>query len=146
MAIQTQLKIPPGDPGYEVHSAFTAKNDILLLDLMPHMHLRGKDFRFTAVYPDGRSEVLLDVPKYDFNWQLLYRLEEPKLLPKGSRLECVAHFDNSPNNKFNPNPNKTVYYGEMTWEEMMNPFFGVVVDKDVDPGKILVGRGPIPGA
>ena len=65
-------------------------------------------------------------------------------IPKGAKLRVDAHFDNSVNNKFNPNPNKTVYYGEMTWEEMMFPFFGVVVDKSVDPSKILIGRGPVP--
>jgi hypothetical protein len=87
------------------------------------MHLRGKDFTYTAVYPDGRSEVVLSVPKYDFNWQLVYMLKEPLFLPKGSRLDCVAHFDNSPNNKYNPDPTKEVKWDDQTWEEMMIGWF-----------------------
>lgn len=122
-ATNATFRIPPGDPNYEVKSTFVAKDDIRIVDLMPHMHLRGKDFRYTAVYPDGRTEVLLDVPRYDFNWQLVYRLKEPVLLPKGGRLECVAHFDNSPNNKFNPDPSKEVRWGPQTFEEMMIGWF-----------------------
>lgn len=122
-AINASFRIPPGDGNYEVRSTFTAKDDIRIIDLMPHMHLRGKDFKYTAFYPDGRSEVLLDVPRYDFNWQLVYRFQQPVLLPKGARLECVAHFDNSPNNKFNPDPTKEVKWGPQTFEEMMIGFF-----------------------
>jgi hypothetical protein len=69
---------------------------------MPHMHVRGKDFKYTITYPDGRQEVLLHVPRYDFNWQLKYDLKEVLNVPKGSRIDCVAHYDNSPNNKYNP--------------------------------------------
>ena len=87
------------------------------------MHLRGKDFQYTIVYPDGRARGLLSVPKYDFNWQLMYQLQSPIALPKGTRIECVAHFDNSPNNKYNPDPTKEVKWGEQTWEEMMIGFF-----------------------
>ena len=105
-ATNFSFAIPPGDPNYEVRSSWTAPEDVRILDLMPHMHLRGKDFVYTVVYPDGRKETILSVPKYDFNWQLLYRPAEPLLLPKGSRIECVAHFDNSPNNKYNPDPPK----------------------------------------
>ncbi|MGH9752256.1 MAG: alkyl hydroperoxide reductase, partial [Blastocatellia bacterium] len=71
------------------------------------------------VYPDGRSEVLLNVPKYDFNWQLTYLPKKPIFLPKGTRLDCVAHYDNSAKNKFNPDPTQTVRWGDQTWEEMM---------------------------
>ena len=122
-ATNATFRIPPGDGNYEVHSSFTAKEDIRIVDLMPHMHLRGKDFKYTAVYPDGRSEVLLDVPRYDFNWQLVYRFQQPVLLPKGARLECVAHFDNSANNKYNPDPTKEVKWGPQTFEEMMIGWF-----------------------
>jgi len=115
--------IPPGDPAHEVKSSWTAKEDVTLLGFMPHMHLRGKDFKYTIVYPDGRSEVSLDVPRYDFNWQLNYELKTPLQLPKGTRIDCVAHFDNSPNNKFNPDPTKEVRWGDQTWEEMMLGFF-----------------------
>jgi hypothetical protein len=123
MAVQFNFKIPAGDPSYEVHSTWTAKKDVELVSLMPHMHKRGKDFKYTATYPDGRQEVLLNVPKYDFNWQLTYDLKEKMTLPVGTRIDCVAHFDNSPNNKYNPDPTKDVRWGDQTWEEMMIGFF-----------------------
>jgi hypothetical protein len=115
--------IPPGDGNYPVKSTWTAKSDVSLLGLMPHMHLRGKDFKYTVVYPDGREEVILNVPRYDFNWQLEYQMKAPLVLPKGTRIDCIAHFDNSPNNKFNPDPSKEVKWGDQTWEEMMIGWF-----------------------
>jgi len=127
MAINPMFRIPPNNPNYEVRSSFTASQDITLDSLMPHMHLRGKDFQYTVLYPDGRREVVLSVPKYDFNWQIRYHLKSPLLLPKGTRIECVAHFDNSPNNKFNPDPTKEIRWGEQTWEEMMIGFFTYTV-------------------
>jgi hypothetical protein len=86
---------------------------------MPHMHLRGKDFLYELVYPDGRRETLLSVPRFNFNWQSAYRFVEPAGVPKGSTIHCVAHFDNSKKNPNNPNPNKPVTWGDQTWEEMM---------------------------
>ena len=141
-----QFAIPPNDGNWHSPPAeVTFNQDVELVYLMPHMHFRGKDMTYSLVYPDGRKEVILSVPHYDFNWQLGY--DTSLKVPKGTKLHVEAHFDNSPNNKFNPNPNRTVYYGEMTWEEMMNPFFGVVVDKDADPAKIVTARGPVaPGA
>jgi hypothetical protein len=118
--------IPAGDGNYEVHSSWTAQEDVRLVDLMPHMHVRGKDFTYTAVYPDGRRELLLSVPKYDFNWQLLYRFKDPLYLPKGARIDCVAHFDNSTANRYNPDPTKDVRWGDQTWEEMMIGWFDYV--------------------
>ena len=135
--INFSFTIPPNDGNAEVKSSTTLEKDTLLTSLTPHMHLRGKDMIYIAHYADGTSETLLSVPKYDFNWQISYILDTPKLLPKGTTVEVIAHFDNSANNKFNPNPNKTVYYGTMTWEEMMNPFYGVVVGKDVDAKTIV---------
>ena len=126
-ALNFAFKIPPGDPSYEVKSSWTAKEEIELIGLMPHMHLRGKDFKYTIVYPDGRDEVILSVPRYDFNWQLGYDLKEPLKLPKGTRIDCVAHFDNSPNNKYNPDPTKEVKWGDQTWEEMMIGWFSYTV-------------------
>jgi hypothetical protein len=122
-ALNFAFKIPPMDPNYEVRSSFVAKEDIEVTNFMPHMHVRGKDFKYTITYPDGRSEVALSVPKYDFNWQLVYVPEKPIFLPKGSRIDCVAHFDNSPNNKYNPDPTKEVRWGDQTWEEMMIGWF-----------------------
>jgi hypothetical protein len=133
--------IPPNDGNWQSPPAeVTFNQDVELVFMMPHMHFRGKDMTYTLEYPDGRKEIVLNVPHYDFNWQLGYVTSLK--VPKGTKLRVDAHFDNSLNNKFNPNPNKTVYYGEMTWEEMMNPFFGVLVDKDADPKKIVTFRGP----
>jgi len=122
----------------------TFLEDVELVFMMPHMHVRGKDMTYKLIYPDGREEVVLHVPHYDFNWQLGY--DTSIKVPKGTKLHVDAHFDNSPNNKFNPNPNRTVYYGEMTWEEMMAPFLGVVVRKDADPRKLMTNTGRPNGA
>jgi len=133
-----RFAIPPNDPNWQSPPAdVTFNQDVELVYMMPHMHFRGKDMAYTLIYPDGRKEPVLNVPHYDFNWQLGYSTSLQ--VPKGTRLHVEAHFDNSANNKFNPNPNRTVYYGEMTWEEMMFPFFGVVVARDADPQKILTG-------
>ena len=131
------FKIPPGDSNFEIKGKHRFLKDTLLLSLMPHMHLRGKSFTFEAQYPDGTKEVLLDVPHYDFNWQLRYYLSEPKLMPKGTRLECTAHFDNSADNLANPDPTATVRFGEQTWEEMMFGFYTSVDPKeDRTAGKV----------
>jgi len=122
------LIIPPGAPNYESRSSFTFREDSHIWGFMPHMHLRGKDFEYRLVYPDGTSKILLRVPRYDFNWQLNYWLKEPVAAPKGSRLECVAHHDNSVNNKFNPDPTKEVRWGPQTWEEMMIGWFDYTLD------------------
>jgi hypothetical protein len=116
-----------GDPNYEVKSTWTASEDVQLTSLMPHMHLRGKDFKYTITYPDGRRKVVLDVPKYDFNWQLQYGLKDYLTLPEGARIVCIAHFDNSLNNPSNPDPDKEVRWGNQIWEEMMIGFFTYVV-------------------
>ena len=122
-ALNFGFRIPAGDPNHEVKSSWTAKEDVELVGLMPHMHLRGKDFKYTVVYPDGREEVILNVPRYNFAWQLNYEMKAPMKLPKGTRIDCVAHFDNSPNNKFNPDATKEVKWGDQTWEEMMIGWF-----------------------
>ncbi len=126
-ATQFRLAIPPGDPSYETKATHVFKEDVTLLDMTPHMHLRGKAFKYVLTYPDGKSEVLLNVPKYDFNWQLSYILSEPRHLPKGSKIEATAWYDNSANNKFNPDPTKTVRWGDQTFEEMMIGFFNYKV-------------------
>lgn len=120
---QHRFKIPPGSDNYEVRAEFTLPIDARLLTLTPHMHLRGKSFRYEAEYPDGRHAVLLDIPRWDFNWQLRYDLAEPVVLPKGSKLVCVAHYDNSEGNLSNPDPSKTVTWGDQTWDEMMIGYF-----------------------
>jgi hypothetical protein len=124
--------IPPGVPDHRVTVSGTLPNDALLLGLFPHMHLRGKAFEFTRIRDDGTPETLLKVPKYNFYWQLSYRLATPMLLKKGTRLEWIAWFDNSTNNPLNPDPSVAVSYGEQSWEEMMVGFFDVAVDANVD--------------
>ena len=130
-AINTKFEIPAGAENHPVEADYHSRRDELLLDMTPHMHLRGKSFRFEAIFPDGTQEVLLDVPHYDFNWQLSYTLAEPKLLPKGTKIHCTAGFDNSKFNVVNPNPDAPVHWGNQSWEEMMIGFFNVV---DADPG------------
>jgi len=136
-----RFRIPPNEGNWQSPPAEATFNvDAELVFMMPHMHVRGKDMTYTLEYPDGRKQVILNVPHYDFNWQLGY--DTSIKVPKGTKLHVDAHYDNSANNKFNPNPRRTVYYGEMTWEEMMSGFFGVVVDKDVNPNKIITSRIP----
>jgi len=118
--------IPPGDPNYEVVGKQTFDRDTFLSSLYPHMHVRGKDAQYSIIYPDGREEVVLRVPKYDFNWQLSYKLAEPKFMPKGSTLKVTMHYDNSTGNRFNPDPTATVRWGEQTWEEMMLGYYGTI--------------------
>jgi hypothetical protein len=118
--------IPPGDPNYEVTAKQTMKRDTYLANLYPHMHVRGKDASYTLQYPDGREELLLRVPKYDFNWQVRYKLATPKLMPKGSTLIVTAHYDNSTANRFNPDPTATVRWGDQTWEEMLIGYYGTI--------------------
>jgi hypothetical protein len=113
------LQIPAGDGNHEVKRCYTFEKDKLLLSFTPHMHYRGKDARYEIVRPDGRRETLLAVPRYDFNWQLVYRLKEPVLVEKGSRMIVTIHYDNSPNNRANPDPGKAIRWGDRTEEEMM---------------------------
>ena len=131
-AANVALELAPGDRDVTVESQHRFSRPVTLLSMMPHMHLRGKSFRFEVKYPDGSSEILLDVPRYDFNWQLRYELAEPKRLPKDTLLTCTAHFDNSVDNLVNPDPTSRVRWGEQTWDEMMIGYFGAVSDVD-DP-------------
>ncbi len=129
----TKFRIPPGADDHEVRSTHTTRADVHLFSLSPHMHLRGKDFKYTATYPDGRSEVLLSVPAYDFGWQSAYILTEPTPLPKGTRIDCVAHFDNSANNPANPDPAVEVRWGEQSFQEMMMGYLDYVEDAPAEP-------------
>jgi hypothetical protein len=122
------IAIPPGDPNYKAESSYTFRSDATLLALKPHMHLRGKDFKFTATYPDGKTEMLLSVPAYDFGWQSNYELAKPKQMPKGTRIDCLAHFDNSANNLANPDSKKTVRFGLQTYDEMMCGVLEMIFD------------------
>jgi mono/diheme cytochrome c family protein len=120
--------IPPGAGDHQVEAEATFSDDVKIWSMHPHMHLRGKDMTYTATYPDGRSEILLRVPKYDFGWQTDYWLAQPLSVPKGTKIRVSAHFDNSPANRANPDPKATVRWGDQTWEEMMIGFFTYTVE------------------
>jgi peroxiredoxin len=124
-AFNTTLQIPPGASNHEVSCEYVFQRDSLIFSLIPHMHYRGKDFLFEAHYPNGDLETLLSVPHYDFGWQTVYRLKEPKLIPRGTVIKCLAHYDNSEANLNNPNPKTEVKWGEQTFDEMMIGAFEV---------------------
>ncbi len=140
-AMNTRFNIPAGDGNHEVKASKTFNEDVLITSFMPHMHVRGKAFTYTAVYPDGRSEVLLNVPSYDFNWQHTYLPKEAIRLPKGTRMDCVAYFDNSPKNKYNPDPTQTVRWGDQTWEEMMIGWYTYTAADSAKAPKAAAGSG-----
>jgi hypothetical protein len=133
----SRFTIPPGDANYKVESQLELAHDVTLRGLAPHMHLRGKDFEYRLIFPTGEQQTILRVPRYDFNWQLWYDPSQTMVLPKGTKVACTAHFDNSPNNPANPDPSKAVKYGEQSWEEMMIGFFDVVFDANLDPKLLL---------
>jgi peroxiredoxin len=116
------LRIPAGDKNFKAVASTTFADDALLISMFPHMHLRGKDFLYRVTFPDSKSETLLSVPRYDFNWQNNYRLDKSLSLPAGTRIECTAHYDNSADNPNNPDPTKEVRWGDQTWDEMMIGF------------------------
>jgi hypothetical protein len=111
--------IPAGAENHSVEASKTLMRDTLMLSYYPHMHLRGKSMRYDVTYPDGKQETLIDVPQYDFNWQVYYILAEPKMLPKGTEMKVSAVYDNSENNLANPDPTIDIDYGDQTWDEMM---------------------------
>ncbi len=128
--VQPRLQIPPNDPNYEVEAMLPELlPDAVLLGMSPHMHVRGKAFRYELVKPDKTREVLLDVPAYDFNWQTNYALAKPLPVSAGSQIYCKAAFDNSDNNLANPDPSQTVRWGDQTWDEMMIGYFHYAVPK-----------------
>ncbi len=126
-AINFEFQIPANNNAFKVEADKVFDQDVILHDLSPHMHYRGKSFDYTLTFPDGRVQKLLNVPGYDFNWQTTYILDEPISIPKGTKMHCVAYFDNSDANPFNPDPSKDVTWGDQTWEEMMIGFFNYSV-------------------
>jgi thiol-disulfide isomerase/thioredoxin len=123
-----RFRIPPGAANHEVRASYAFDEPGRVLAFMPHTHLRGKAFRYELVRPGGKPEVVLDVPNYDFNWQLSYRLREPLVVEKGARLVATAWYDNSAANPANPDPTKTVRFGEQTTDEMMIGYFDWIAD------------------
>lgn len=124
--------IPAGAANHEVRRCYEFEKDKLLLSFTPHLHYRGKDITYEVIRPNGKREILLKVPKYDFNWQLVYRLKEPVLVEKGSRMIVTAHYDNSPNNKANPDPKSVIRWGDRSEEEMMTSWIEYL---DADPAR-----------
>ncbi|MDE3197892.1 MAG: cytochrome c [Acidobacteriota bacterium] len=124
-AAPTDFVIPPGDPDYPVVGNIRFRGPARIVSFFPHMHLRGRDFEYRAIYPNGETATLLKVPHYDFNWQLAYKPAGDLEIPAGTRIECTAHFDNSPNNPNNPDPKASVRFGEQSWEEMAIGFLDI---------------------
>ena len=136
----SHFRIPPGDPAYRVEARGTVPNDALLLSFFPHLHLRGKEFEYNIVHPESGGqytiEPLLKV-KYNFYWQLSYRLAEPRFLKAGTELQAVAIFDNSRGNPHNPDPDAEVTWGDQTYNEMMVGFFDIAIARDVDKNQFF---------
>ena len=131
--INTKFIIPANRDDVPVSSSMTLPADVRLLSFMPHMHLRGKSFQYTITKPGGEPEIALSVPGYDFGWQSYYILKEPMELPKGTRIDCLAHFDNTASNPHNPDPDKIVRWGEQTFEEMMIGYIDIDVPVGASP-------------
>ena len=127
--VNVLLKLPPGSDNQAIDSAIEFTQDVHVTALFPHTHLRGKSWEYRLIYPDGRSQIVLSVPKYDFNWQTYYVYTTPLAIPKGSRLEATAHYDNSVNNVSNPDPKVEVHWGDQTWQEMQYSGITYYVDQ-----------------
>jgi hypothetical protein len=132
----TRFRIPPGDPSYTQQIPFTFEEDAYVMAFNPHMHLRGKAARVVATFPDGREELLLDVPRYDFDWQHNYNFKEPVFAPTGTKLLLTLQWDNSPENPANPDPTATVTFGQPTTAEMG---FGFMKYVRAEPMHVVVG-------
>lgn len=126
--------IPPFVDDWKIVTMKLFPEDTTVFSLSPHAHLRGKRFTYTLVHPDGREQTLLTVPRYDFNWQTFYELAEPMVFPAGSKLVTVGYYDNSVRNRYNPSPDREVYWAEQSWDEMFNPFFEFGVEAESPKG------------
>ncbi len=126
------FEIPPGAGDYRVDAAMTLQQPVKVWSIFAHTHLRGKRWEYRVVYPDGRRQTILSVPRYDFNWQHEYAFKEPLRLPKGTRVESSAWYDNSAKNPSNPDSTKVVVFGEQTWDEMQFSSFNVSIDRAAD--------------
>jgi hypothetical protein len=129
--------IPPDDPDYHAKGSVTLAADAVLLSAGPHMHLRGKAMDITATYVTGESETLVHVPRYDFNWQLLYEFGPAKPAPRGTRIDVTGVWDNSAGNRYNPNPKSEVRYGDQSWEEMMLAWVTLEIDPSTDVDQLF---------
>ncbi|HEY7292500.1 MAG TPA: hypothetical protein VH583_21870 [Vicinamibacterales bacterium] len=132
------LHIKANDPNARVDAEMTVNRDIELYSILPHTHVRGKGWKYDATYPDGRTETLLSVPHYDFDWQTDYIYKQPVKIPKGTKIHATAWYDNSVANKSNPDPSKDVWWGDQTWEEMM--FTGLTFSVPPPPTQPTAGK------
>ena len=136
------LVIPARDNNAEVVSEVTVGVDgARLVYIQPHMHLRGKDFELRVTYPTGEFETVFK-GIWDFNWQLGYQLAKPLPVPRGTKFLAIGHYDNSANNPFNPDPSKTIWWGDQNWDEMQSAFLGLVFDAKTDANKVFIPSGP----
>ena len=139
--VASNLVIPPGDPNAEVVSEVTVTADnVKLAYIQPHMHLRGKDYEVRLAYPTGETETVFK-GKWDFNWQQGFNFLKPIVMPKGTRIIAISHFDNSPNNPYNPDPSKQVVWGDQNWDEMSNAFIGLLFPTTTAPDTVLKRSG-----
>jgi hypothetical protein len=125
--IKTVPNIPAGEANYRLINLLPIRQETVVYSIQPHMHLRGKSMKYTAIYPDGREEELLNVPHYDFNWQIVYEFAQPVTLPAGTAVRVEAVWDNSTGNRYNPRPDQEVFWGEQSWDEMLSPIIRGVV-------------------
>jgi hypothetical protein len=125
--LKTVPNIPAGADNFRMIQLMPIRQEMTLYSIQPHMHLRGKSAKYTAVFPDGREEVLLNVPRYDFNWQIVYEYAKPVTLPAGTTVRVEAAWDNSTKNKYNPRPDQDVFWGEQSWDEMLSPIMRAVI-------------------
>ncbi|MBP6823378.1 MAG: thiol-disulfide isomerase [Acidobacteria bacterium] len=128
------FKIPAGAAAHKATACWQPKEDITVYSLMPHMHYRGAAMEYKATYPDGKTEILLNVPNYDFGWQTNYAFKQPKQLPKGTKIQVTATFDNSAKNKYNPDPAKDVRWGDPTYDEMLIGYVDFIPERKAVPG------------
>jgi hypothetical protein len=140
--VNTTLRIAPGAPNHEVSALVTVQRDTKIGGFGPHMHVRGKAMRMELLRAGAAPEILLDVPAYDFNWQLKYNPKELITVRKGDQLRVTAWYDNSPNNRHNPDASREVFWGDQSWDEMLFAFFDYVIPADVSPEEVTIGRQP----
>jgi hypothetical protein len=131
--LNQNFTLPAGKPDARVDAEMTLNQDMTVYSVLPHTHVRGKKWEVTVTYPDGRSELVLAVPNYDFNWQTDYIFKEPLKLPKGTKVHTTAWYDNSAASKTNPDPTKDVHWGDQTWQEMQFTAFTFSIDQMPSP-------------
>jgi hypothetical protein len=132
----TWVNIDPYDPAFEMQQSVYIREDLHLYTFLPHMHFRGKSMKAEAIYPDGTRELLINIPNYNYNWQISYEFKEPRFLPEGTEVLVTGVFDNSENNLANPDPARSVPWGQQSWDEM---FFGAMTWKVVNQAQYNAG-------